>query len=526
VIVRDRPDRKLHAASRGHRGPSGVGGNQQAWQDVERIGYRRPGLGTVDLAGRLLQPPGAHCNLKVGYRVMRFRSQERSCLRRPSFPIVAALLAATAFGCAGVRIENQPLEQFEAGAGYGADFVDTPYSEKLRLVLAFSGGGTRASALAFGVLKELRDTEVVLSGKRVRLLDTVSTISSVSGGSFTSAYYGLYGERIFEDFEERFLRKNINARLGLNLFRPIQILRMWLTKYTRSDMASDIYDKEVFDGATFSDLAKKSGPLLNINATDIDIGAVFTFMQPDFDLICSDLSQLRLAKAVTASSAVPGAFAPLVLKNHAGSCGHTEPAWIQEALADPTKSRRRYHEARAAATYLDPEARPYIFLVDGGVADNIGARRILANVIESGGIVDMADAADASIPEYIVYIVVNAQAGGHHDWEKKLAVPSITSVLSSISSVGIYRYNFETIELLREEAVQWSAQAAKHGKTLHPYVAEVAFDDLDDAEERAFFNGVKTSFDLDDQTVDRLIEVGGRLLRESPDFKKFLAAVK
>jgi len=36
---------------------------------------------------------------------------------------------------------------------------------------------------------------------------------------------------------------------------------------------------------------------------------------------------------------------------------------------------------------------------------------------------------------------------------------------------------------------------------------------------------VKTSFSLDDETVDRLIAVGGRLLRESPDFKDFLATV-
>ncbi len=438
----------------------------------------------------------------------------------------ALLTAITMLGCASARVENAPLERFEAGGGYGARFDDTPYASRLRVVLAFSGGGTRASALAYGVLKELRNTEIVLSGEKVRLLDTVSTISSVSGGSFTSAYYGLYGERIFEDYEERFLRKDIDARLGFNLFRPIDFFRLMFTKYTRSDMAMDLYDEEVFDGATFADLEAKSGPILNINATDIDIGAVFSFMQPQFDVICSDLSKLRVSTAVTASSAVPGIFAPLVLENRAGACNHPEPAWIREALADPTKSRRRYHDARSAATYLDPEARPYIFLVDGGVADNIGARRILANVINSGGIVEMADETGITLPERVVYIVVNAQAGGQHAWDKKLALPSLASVLGSISSVGIYRYNFETIELLRNEAEQWSKQAAKHGKPMHPHVVEVAFDSLDDAKERAFFNDVKTSFNLDDTTIDRLIEVGGRLLRESPDFQQFLNSVK
>ena len=188
----------------------------------------------------------------------------------------------------------------------------------------------------------------------------------MSGGSFTSAYYGLHGAGIFDDFEERFLRKNLNARLSLTLLRPLKFMRIAFTPYTRSDMAMDLYDKEVFGGVTFADLEAREGPELNINATDIDIGTVFTFTQPLFDAICSDLSKLRISQAVTASSAVPGIFSPLLLRNRAGSCGFPEPAWIQEALDNPERSRRAYHDARAAETYLDAKARPYLFLVDGG----------------------------------------------------------------------------------------------------------------------------------------------------------------
>jgi uncharacterized tellurite resistance protein B-like protein len=57
-------------------------------------------------------------------------------------------------------------------------------------------------------------------------------------------------------------------------------------------------------------------------------------------------------------------------------------------------------------------------------------------------------------------------------------------------------------------------------------VVEVAFENLESPTEREYFNDVDTSFNLDDKTVDRLIEVGGRLLRESADFKQFLARVK
>jgi NTE family protein len=49
----------------------------------------------------------------------------------------------------------------------------------------------------------------------------VDTISAVSGGSFTAANYGLFGDRIFEDFETRFLKKDIQGDLTKAvLFNP------------------------------------------------------------------------------------------------------------------------------------------------------------------------------------------------------------------------------------------------------------------------------------------------------------------
>ena len=105
---------------------------------------------------------------------------------------------------------------------------------------------------------------------------------------------------------------------------------------------------------------------------------------------------------------------------------------------------------------------------------------------------------------------------------QQAGVPSLGDLLGAITSVGMYRYNFETVELLRQAAAGWTRQAEQRGHPLASYVSEVAFDHLTDPDEREFFNNVATSFDLDDETIDRLIEVGGRLLRESPDFQKFL----
>lgn len=53
----------------------------------------------------------------------------------------------------------------------------------------------------------------------------------------------------------------------------------------------------------------------------------------------------------------------------------------------------------------------------------------------------------------------------------------------------------------------------------------LGFEDLEDPEERRFFQSLPTSFSLPDTTVDRLIAVARRLLRESPDYQAFLAAL-
>jgi len=103
---------------------------------------------------------------------------------------------------------NQPLKQVDLQSGYRPRYMGSPgNSENLLFYLTFSGGGTRAAALSYGVLEELRKTEVVIDGKKRRLLDEVDGISGVSGGSFTAGYYGLFGDRIFEDFESKFLKK-------------------------------------------------------------------------------------------------------------------------------------------------------------------------------------------------------------------------------------------------------------------------------------------------------------------------------
>jgi len=61
------------------------------------------------------------------------------------------------------------------------------------------------------------------------------------------------------------------------------------------------------------------------------------------------------------------------------------------------------------------------------------------------------------------------------------------------------------------------------GGNLQLYVVDLAFDNLADPQLRDYFNGLPTSFKLSKEQVDKLIEVGGKLLGEHPEFKKFVA---
>ena len=141
--------------------------------------------------------------------------------------------------CAGSRAVNAPLAEYSPGHGYV--YTDKSLFRdpgKVLIYLAFSGGGTRAAAFAYGALQELQATEVVTDGVKKPLLDEVDTISGVSGGSFPAAYYGLFGTRIFEDFESRFLKKNIQGALALRMIRPWNLVRLFTPALSRSDLAS------------------------------------------------------------------------------------------------------------------------------------------------------------------------------------------------------------------------------------------------------------------------------------------------
>ncbi|SPR96404.1 patatin-like phospholipase family protein [Cupriavidus taiwanensis] len=91
------------------------------------------------------------------------------------------------------------------------------------IAMAFSGGGTRAAAFAFGALQGL---DAMRGRGGASLLDDVAFISSVSGGSLTAAYYGLHGKDSLATFRAVLL-KDGEARLRFSLLNPFNIARLF-----------------------------------------------------------------------------------------------------------------------------------------------------------------------------------------------------------------------------------------------------------------------------------------------------------
>jgi NTE family protein len=456
---------------------------------------------------------------------------------------LAALIAG---GCAHYPA-NPFLKEVSPDRGYRLKNVGHPEkSDSLLLFLTFSGGGTRAAALAYGVLKELAETEIFLEGRKRSLLDEVDAISGVSGGSFTAAYYGLFGNRIFEDFESRFLKKNIQRELFNQTLELPNWVHLLSGKFGRSDLAAEYYDKHIFEGGTFGDIAARGGPFIIVNATDVALGTYFPFTQDMFDIFCSDVSRFPLARAVAASSAVPVILSPITLYNYAGSCNYEAPEWMKRALEEPGLSRRRYQQALHLSSYMDAQKRPYIHLIDGGIADNLGLRPAIDRVTAMGDIWQSLQYLGRENTRKVVFILVNAEK--QQDFRSDYLERTLGSgrVLSSVTNIPIIRYNFETVELLKENFKQWADEirsqrcgASKKLDKVAPspsdsvscadikfYLVEVDFEALPDKSERSYLNRLPTSFNLPPEAVDRLRGAARRLLKQSPEFQRLLSDLR
>ena len=429
---------------------------------------------------------------------------------------------------------SHPFERGELRRGRHEDMV----------VLAFSGGGTRAAAFSYGVLEALRRIRIVNhAGEKLRLLDEVDVITGISGGSFTALAYGLLGEKLFDEYERSFLKHNVQGELLRRTLNPMNWSALASSGWGRSELAADLYDELLFHGATFADLERADGPAILVGATDLGTGSRVLFVQQNFDVMCSDVSGIRLARAAAASSAVPVVLSPLTIDNYGGSCGYEPPEWVRPfigATKPPRPAGRMLRRLRDLRAIDEAKGDRYLHLVDGGVSDNLGLRSLLNYMEAFEALRVLGKPTPLDHVKRLIIFVVNSVSTPSFDWNKSDNPPGTLPILVKTAGVPIDRYANESIELLKDIDARWSmlrqvrdsASLTKNADSgmsqienapdAEIYPIEVSFQALKDDAERERLNQLPTSFALTDAAVDSLRAAAARIVFESTELREAL----
>ncbi len=449
-------------------------------------------------------------------------------MSRLCFLLLASILMLSC--AANKQAQNKPLNEASKMLTLPERFGSYGHNDDVTVILTFSGGGTRAAAFAYGVMKGLRATPVQLNSQhQVELLALVDVISSVSGGSFTSAYYGLFGDKLFTDFESDFLKTSLQSRLARRFFiNPINWFRFMSGGFSRSDLTTQYYQKHIFKDKTFADM-RVDGPGILINATDVATGTGFTFTDDHFRWLCSDLATFPVGKAVTASSAVPVLFSPVMLENYDGC----DPFVYQDkAVHDDVRYK---HQALKIRSFRNKQTHPYLHLVDGGVADNLGVRALLNQIyIQDDNFWKALKAYRLTNTKKVLFVVVNAAATLNPELSKSAKTPSAAQTLDAATTIQSQNYNADTLDLLELSVPRWE-QEVQQGRCAEffsadcddfkIYTTELNFSHVGEPGSSELA-AIETALQLPTAEVDQLVEAGESLVLESVVIKQFVADIE
>ncbi len=458
---------------------------------------------------------------------------------------LASLVALSA--CAGFGLRNAPINSAlgDEAEGLPDAIVASPAllqeNSETIIGLSFSGGGTRAGAFAFGVLKELAQTERPSQNGARSLIDQVTLVSGVSGGSITAAYFALHGRDTLADFRKRFLIQDVEASLNTS----VNVTNLMLLAKGGVNDRSGLpvwLDKNLFSGATYADVLKPGHPQLWINASDIYNRTTFIYNSVNFGALCSDLKRYPLSEAVAASAAVPLVFAPIVIENYADRCQFTPPDWVYSANRPGAPAIMRA-SAAAIQRYREKADVKFVKLLDGGMTDNLGL---------SGLVLELAAATkpyEPLTPKQVVnlkrflFVVVDAGRPPGGDLAKSADLPELFDLIQAVSDTAVdanvraaYDAFLAEMEKWRERMIDYrcgltppevaSLRGTTEGwdcRALSLQVAKVSFDQMREPSVKARLEKIPTSFKLPKDDVDLLISSAGSLLRQNPNYKEFLA---
>ncbi len=479
------------------------------------------------------------------------RSQSRAAR---ALIVLAVLSLGGSAGCLDPYAPNVARDGYQRDTGYRFDALDPGdgNTDDLFVCLTFSGGGTRAAALAYGVLQGLRQTRLdPLPGALAerRLIDEVDMISSVSGGSFTAMSYALWHDEMFDGrFEKRFLKRNILSELFWSAFKLETWIRLPSVVLDLTNVAALHYQDEIFGETTYQDLLDRNRrPFIVINATDLARRKRFGFTQEDFDLLGSDLAQLPVSWAVAASSAFPIVFSPVRLKYFHGPAlsdavrDRLDPARVRpvDRHADWARSLLK-DEQDATQSVIDEDAHQYLYLLDGGLSDNLGITHVI-EAFDRGSIHERMVRGEI---KRLVVIVVDAATDRPTDIESQKAAPGLFFVGLRIATTSMHNRSATLTEIVRWALLDAQPRVRQvyadcqnkldehcpdapkvdvpTEALVESYVIDINFRRVRDAAKRKNFLSMITSLFLPSRDVDALVQTGRDLILQHPEFRRLV----
>ena len=461
---------------------------------------------------------------------------------RGRFWLVFSVLLAS--GCAGTHIENTRLPVGDANPDLRTIAPASP--DRPVILMTFSGGGSRAAALAKSVLRELSQTSYAASDGPHVLTEDIKLISSVSGGSVTAGWFGLrrgpgHWDGDLDGLRSGFLTQDNMKTLELDAANPITLFGLITGQITRIEAEEALFNARLYHDATLTALNQPGKPFIVFNATDMAGGETFAMVPRRFDDICSKYDVLPVATAVSASAAFPILLTPVAFQDYSTGCQGKlrNGEWIRVDLSNPYTPYLNLAEYKDARYSNDLRHGPnpyrqidYLYFLDGGLADNLGTRSLRTALIAPYDDAQVLRAINDGKIRKLVVVVVNARSDPPNKLYQQPQQPGLVGQIQAVTSVPLNSNTANSeiaLSALLSELAQDAAGAAGRAKFggMRIYGITVDYDQIpaDTPAHIALRDAAKdvpTSWSLTPPQLQVTEQAGRFLLRRHPCYRALL----
>ena len=439
-------------------------------------------------------------------------------------------ISMTGVNCCSAKY-NQPLIDT---SHISKDTAVVNQDDQTLMYICFSGGGTRAMSMGYYVVDALAHVSYKTYANYSKedtttLRDEIDYTSGVSGGAFVSAALAAYPQAQWTTFYHVGVENNLQGKIIKKLLEIKNWPFLLSPYYNRTDLASEFYDRRVFKHLTFGQLPAR--PVVYINSTVLASNSHLVFTDEYFRYINSDIRSYPLGFACAASSAFPGGFAPMTLKNY-------NRTYMSE---DSLRHNPRYRLA-VANSYSDIEQRAWantyrflkdtsnqwLHVSDGGIAGNTGIERVL-DAWRTNGVINKAINNSQRPLKRLIIMVVNAGADKPDESCRKRVAPGILKTVLYTTTISMDLLSDTRMAQLHtrvEELCSAIRQANGHDPALaqleEPYLIELNAQNLENTALKHEFNNISTSLSLSGAQLNTVHQVVQELLKNNAEYSRLL----